>query len=430
MKNKLLLGVFLMSIFSVSMLFASGGQESGVETEEPVILRVLNVYTPDHSVGPSVEKINQIFLESHPNVKIEMQTMPSDKMKEVLKVDFGSGNPPHVFNVWMEYPNLDYIEQGLWYDFKNDLNEDQEWANTFNAGALDVHTYETEGIWGIPQAAFGLGIYYNKELFKQAGITLEPETMEDFYAAVEKILALADIDPMPIGNLDGWRSIHLLYQIFYKLNGCDAGSDVASGDLDYDSPEMLQTFVEMQKMAKSGAFGSSYAGLGYADEVSLFNEGKSAMRFSGSWTLGEVSKDLDVGFFPFPYYKDRTEFKDDWFAGYADGWAMASGLEGALQEAAIEYVKLWTSSIGFKSFAEDASNVPAGKADIDSDVTGALCAEFVSEISKSTNSQSGIPERNTLVGAETGNMSQAALALVVTPEEAVESIQNVLDSTK
>ena len=155
--------VFSLLLFSLAF---GGGEKKGATAPETIKLRVLSVYTPDHSVGPVVEKINKIYSESHPNVKIEMQTMAADQLRSILKNDFEAGNPPDVFNIWVEYTNLDYIKNGLWYNFKKALEEDPDWANNFNSGALKVHKYGTDGIWGIPQAAFGLGIYYNKEIFK------------------------------------------------------------------------------------------------------------------------------------------------------------------------------------------------------------------------------------------------------------------------
>ena len=252
--------------------------------------------------------------------------------------------------------------------------------------------------------------------------------MEEFYQVVDKLKKVEGIVPMPIGNLDLWRSNHLLDTLFYKLNGCEAARKLVHRELRYDGPEMLKAFEELERMAKSGALGPMYQGLGYSDEVSMFNEGKSAMRFSGSWTLGEIAKNIDAGFFPFPYYKDRPQYKDDWFAGYAEGWGMAAGLSPEKEKAALDYVKLWTSPKGFKLFAEVAKNIPAGKADIDPNVTGKLFAEFVSELSTAKDSLPDIPEPDSVVKNVKQTMAQAALALKVTPEEAVKKIQEAVES--
>ncbi len=430
MKKRLFAG-FLMIVFSAVFMYAAGKQDvqkKGAE-KKAVTMRVLCVYTPDHSVGPAVTKINALYKKSHPEVTIEMQTMAGDQMKQILRNDFEAGNPPAVFNIWKDYTNLDFIKSNKWYNFKDALAKDPAWANNFLAGALDLHKYGTDGIWGVPQAAFTLGIFYNEDLFKTAGIAVPPATMADFYTAVDKLKALKGITPMPIGNTDAWRARHLFEMLFYKLNGCNAAEKLAERKIPYDGPQVIKAFEEMQRMAKSGCFGSMYQGLGYSDEVSLFNEGKSGMRFSGSWTTGEV-KNVKTDFIPFPYYKDRPQYKGDWFAGYADGWGIAAGLSPALQKAALDYVKLWTSPAGFKIFAEVAKNIPAGKADIDSSITGALFAKVVSEMKEAKRTMPDFPERSSKVTSQIQTAAQAVLALQLSPKKAAEMIQKAVKESE
>ncbi len=412
-------------------LWAGGSSEKSESGGTPLTLRVLTVYTPDHSVGPAVDAINALFKEKYPNVVIEMQTMPADDLKQTLRVDLESGDPPAVFNLWYETTNKDYIDAGKLYNFKKALDADPAWKNNFKAGALSVHTYGTDGIWGVPQAQFATGMYYNKKIFAQAGISGTPDTMAEFISDMKKIGALEGITPMVFGNADGWRSAHLLAGVFFKQNGCQAARDLAARKIKYTDSGLEATYKTMQDMAESGIFGKDYTGLGYADEVSLFNEGKAAVRFSGTWTLGEI-KGVDAGFFPFPYFADKPQYKNNWQAGYADGWGMAAGLDPELEKAALEYIKLWTGPVGSKIFAEVAKNIPAGKADVDPAKTGDLFAMVLKsmETMKDSLSDFAAPERVTAVKDAISTNTQAVVAGAVTPEEAVERIQEAVDANK
>ncbi len=422
------LSIVLLIVLSTAALWA-GGSKEGSEEPQTLTLRVLSVYTPDHAVGPAVEQINQIFAETHPDITVEMQTMGADDLKQVLRTDFDSGNPPAVFNIWADNSNLDFIEADRWLDFSETLAADPSWRDNFLPGALGVHTYDTNGIWGLPQASFVLGMYYNKDLFAKAGISNPPETMEELYVDIDKLKALDGITPWPIGNMDGWRSVHLFASLFYKINGTEAATLAAERKIRHDGSEVIKTYKAMQDLVKSGAFGDQYTGLGYADEISLFNEGKSAIRFSGSWTLGEI-EGVDAGFFPFPYYRDLPQYKGDWFAGFADSWGIASDMDPALEAAAIDYVKLWTGPEGSRIFAEVAKNIPAANADVDPGKTGALFATVVSSMGSITNSEVDFatPERSKLVADQVGANAQAVLAMEMTPEEAAAKLQQVVDS--
>jgi len=428
MLKKRTLNIVLLIALSAAALWAAGSKE-GAEESQALTLRVLSVYTPDHAVGPAVEQINQLFAETHPDVTIEMQTMGADDLKQVLRTDFDSGNPPAVFNFWADNSNLDFIEAGRWLDLSGVLAADPAWKDNFLPGALGVHGYDTSGVWGLPQASFVLGMYYNKDLFVKAGISNPPETMEELYMDIDKLKALDGITPWPIGNMDGWRSVHLFASLFYKINGTDAATLAAERKIRHDGPEVVNTYKAMQDLVESGAFGDQYTGLGYADEIALFNEGKSAIRFSGSWTLGEIDG-VDTGFFPFPYFKELPQFEGDWFAGFADSWGIASDMDPALEAAAVDYVKLWTGPEGSRIFAEEAKNIPAANADVDPEKTGDLFATVVSSMSSITNSEVDFatPERSKLVADQVGANAQAVLAMEMTPEEAAKKLQQVVDS--
>ena len=420
--KKLTLVIFVFLL--VGSLAWAGGNRA-VSGNDVQTLRVLSVYTPDHSVGPMVDVINARFAEKYPNIRIEMQTMPSDNLESVLRTDFETGNPPAVFQVWTNNQNLSFIEAGRWLDLNQILNSDTEWRDGFHGGALDAHRYGTDGIWGLPQASFALGIYYNKELFRRAGIVDVPKTIDDLLNVSQRLQTIDGVVPMVFGNLTAWRSVHLFGATFYKLHGTERAFDFANRTVRHDSNEIIETYEYMQMLAASGLFGRDFIGLEYADEVSLFNEGRAAMRFSGTWTLGEVSESLDVGFFPFPYFADRPQFRDDWFAGYAEGWAVSSGLSPALEQAAIDYVRLWTGADGMKAFAEVARNIPAGAAEVDAEKTGELFATVVEKMSSigASLADFAAPEINPAVAEQIVTNAQAILAGAVTPVEAAARLQ-------
>src|SRR5690606_1262077 len=68
------------------------------------------------------------------------------------------------------------------------------------------------------------GMFYSKDLFEQAGITEEPQTLDDLEAAVDK-LKDAGIAPIALGAKAAWPAAHWHY--FFALRACD--QDVIAG---------------------------------------------------------------------------------------------------------------------------------------------------------------------------------------------------------
>ena len=108
------------------------------------------------------------FTEKHPNVKITEEFMPSEQLSPKLKTDAASNNMPDIFPVWVSSTNKDDIEAGLWLNLQEELDADSEWKDSFNAGTLEQFQYKgIEGTWAAPICTYGVGFFYNKELFDQ-----------------------------------------------------------------------------------------------------------------------------------------------------------------------------------------------------------------------------------------------------------------------
>ena len=63
------------------------------------------------------------------------------------------------------------------------LAKDKAWKRSFYAGSLSSLTGSKGQLWGIPEQRDIVGIYYNKALFRKAGIAAFPRTWSAFLAA-------------------------------------------------------------------------------------------------------------------------------------------------------------------------------------------------------------------------------------------------------
>jgi raffinose/stachyose/melibiose transport system substrate-binding protein len=177
--------------------------------------------------------------------------------------------------------------------------------------------------FGIATGASTTGIVYNKQAFKKAGVTQIPTTLEQFYAACEK-LKKAGIVP-----------VYLNYGAQWPL--MTWGEDLVSymtGNADY-----LNNMVIMDEpWTIDNAWGQAISivktliSKGYVENQLLTNQwetskkeladGRAAMYLMGNWVINQViaagAKSEDIGFFPFPYDNSEKRFaplSPDWFVG-------------------------------------------------------------------------------------------------------------------
>src|SRR5690606_4967140 len=121
--------------------------------------------------------------------------------------------PPDVFMVWGGGEIIEQVRDG---DYLKDLTPYLDDAFLSTIGALtpwqvDGKQYGLPFRWGLE------GIFYNKELFDQAGITSTPTTMAELNEAVEKLKAI-DVIPISVGAGDNWPAAHWWYN--FAIRSC------------------------------------------------------------------------------------------------------------------------------------------------------------------------------------------------------------------
>ena len=407
--------------------------ENGSEnlsSEEPVNIRVASVYVEGHSMNKVFEEVLTEFKNDHPNVTITEEFMPSEQLNPKLKTDAASNNMPDIFPVWAGMTNLEGIQAGLWMNLEEELNKDSAWKDSFGSGTLEQVQYEAApGYWAVPLCSFGLGFYYNTELFEKANAE-PPKTWDELLQVIDKLKAIG-VTPWEIGGKDTWRCEHLFSNLYYKMYGIDQASKVTDGSLKYDDESFLRVFEKMLELVDAGAFDPNMIGIDYAQEVANFASGNSGMQFNGAWAIGETdgpdTPDTikgKVGFFPFPNMEGAEEFDGQWFGGVSDAFAVRADLEGQKKELVIELLKKITAPETAKKIGEESGNIPSVKTELDPEKTGALMPivqEAVSGADQFAGDFTGF-ETNSAVIRKIENFSQAILGKLITPEDACKQL--------
>ena len=112
------------------------------------------------------------YTKDHPNVKINITVLDNQAFKDKLATVMQSGSPPDLFQSWGGGVLKQYADAGLVQDLTSAVKENG-WGDSISPGALGLYSADGK-VWGIPWDAGMVGFWYNKDLFKKAGIDNPP----------------------------------------------------------------------------------------------------------------------------------------------------------------------------------------------------------------------------------------------------------------
>ena len=146
--------------------------------------------------------------------------------------------------------------------------------------------------WGIPTAFSTKALFWNKALFKQAGLDPEtpPSTWEELYNDAQTIKEKTGTPGFGLAAKTMDNTMHQFLHFTYTNNGQVIDAD---GNVVIDSPENLQALEFYKKLVDVSEEGpTAYE---QNDLTQLFNDAQVAMIEQGPWVRVQASKDIDWG---------------------------------------------------------------------------------------------------------------------------------------
>lgn len=261
MKKLLALVLALVMILSLSLAYA-----------EPVTITYAH-FSGSGAQEETLKKMIEIFESKNPDIKVDVQITGYEDYFTKLATTVGGGNPPDVFEMNMEN-FLSYMLRGACADLTGKIDT----AN-YREGTLAAVSSEGK-IYAVPMSFSTCVLFYNKDLFDQAGVAYPTDewTWADAQAAAEKIKALGD---------DIWGYYQpITYNEFYKSIKGNGGSVLSEdySQFTMNTPENVAVLEAMIARVRGENHvmptKEELAGRGDWD---LFTEGKLGMIITGIW---------------------------------------------------------------------------------------------------------------------------------------------------
>lgn len=197
------------------------------------------------------------------------------------------------------FPTADFIAEGLLLPFEeSDL---ERFIDPIGLG------YTNGAQYALPMlTVYESGIFYNQDMFDQAGIAEEPSTWEELIAAAEAIEASGNA-PFVIGGggddrfAAGWPLMNL---VTLNTTGIDPtfNAGLRSGENKFTDPEFIAALERYEDFVARGWISPDALSLGYVELQQTFLDGAAAMYPMGSFFAGAVPLDhpFEIGVFPMP----------------------------------------------------------------------------------------------------------------------------------
>lgn len=302
------------------------------------------------------------FNAAHPDIKVNVDVSDWGAYFDKLLTLFAGGTPPDVFAMDAPlYP--DWQSRDVLLNLQPYLDAEPELLEGFYPVTLQA--YETEeGYFGLPRDFQTIVLYYNKDMFDEAGLEYPTDdwTLADFREAAKALTKDTDGD----GTTDQWGFWADLYdmELFWGPAIWGAGGQVLNEDysktLLAEGPARDVWHMISDMMFEDGSIPEP----GEAEQYGwdLFQAERAAMTTIGHWavpTYVAQGIDFDVAAFPAGSEKRATSVN-------SAGFVIAKDTPNP--DAAWEFVKYAVGPSGQARLAELGFSVPVLKSVAESPV--------------------------------------------------------------
>lgn len=230
-----------------------------------------------------MEEIAAAFTAQHPQITIDVQLTPWADYWTKLQAAITGGAAPDVF--WMNAPNFQlYASNGVIAPLGEQVAADGVDLSVYPQELVDLYHLDGQP-YGLPKDFDTIGVWYNMTLFDAAGVPYPSDgwTWDDFRTAAAQ---LTDPDAGVWGVAANLAPQEYHYNTVYQAGGYVISPDgTRSG---YDDPATIEGLRFWTDLIEEG-ISPDLATMTETHPIQLFESGKIAMYWGGSWNVAEFT---------------------------------------------------------------------------------------------------------------------------------------------
>ncbi|MET7671195.1 ABC transporter substrate-binding protein [Micromonospora luteifusca] len=275
--------------------------DAAVKTELGTAPVTLEMYA--ETGFPLAKALADEFSKQHSNVSFNIREDQFTVIVENAPRVMASDNSPDIIRL----PTMvDLVKDDLLKDldpYFTAYGWDKFPASQLMQLRVGANTRGTGSLYGMGLGYSVTGVFYNKKLASQIGMTQPPATVAEFEQLLAKAKT-AGVQPIMQFNKNT-AGINFPHQALQNQFGDPtqvADWIFQKPGATFDTPAALKATQAIQKWAQAGYFPKDANALDYAGMVGEFQKGNGLFMFNGDWESANLDKAMpgNVGFFLFP----------------------------------------------------------------------------------------------------------------------------------
>ena len=316
--------------------------------QQPVVLQYWGLWENDQVLTPVIEA----YQKSHPNIQIVYSRQSPRQYRETLQARIGRGEGPDIFrfhNTWVPMLGEELAPAGkIGYT-------PAEFQQTFYP-VMSSDLVVGEQVYGVPLMIDGLGLYYNEDLLRSAGVT-PPTTWEEFRVAASQLTVKDETNRIvtagaALGGATNIEHFSDILAVMMMQNGVNLNNPVSV------EAEQALSFYRQFADPPGNTWDETLD-----NSILAFASGKVAFIFAPSWqvfTIRDLNPQLKFQVIPIPQLQGTN-------VAWASYWVEGVSQKSEHQDEAWEFLKylsskeamiqLYTEEAKLRSFGEPYSRV-------------------------------------------------------------------------
>lgn len=330
------------------LLLTGCSNSSSGEAEGKTVLKFLHKW-PQPEYAPYFEEVVKEFEAQNPDIKIDMEAIADEPIKDKLRVILGGNEVPDIMFSWSGEFARKFVRAGAALDLTPYLEEDPAWKDSFIPASLQPFSSDDKN-YGIPLRFNGKFFVYNKEIFDKYNLQA-PQTWDEFMNVLDTLKQGGET-PIILGNESPWAAIHYLTGLNQKMVAQDVRmNDYNPRSGEFTDPGYVKAMEMFAELNQKGYLMDNVNSSSHDMAKQYFFTGEGAMMYVELEEFQNVEDSLsgNWGFFQMPAISEGKG-NQNFITGAPDGFIVSSKTEHP--EEAIKFLKFLTSKENAIKLAE------------------------------------------------------------------------------
>ncbi len=262
--------------------------------------------TPGSTYRKWLDGIKARYEKAYPGSTVKFVLTPVNNAQFTAQIAaaFASKKVPDAMLVYSGGYTTPYMLSSL-QKLNDQVNKTPGFYGSQSAWDLSCLNLDCKGgkgdIYAVPNDQGTYGLFYNKALFKKAGIAAPPKTYKELLAQCAKFKAKG-ILPLAYGDRDGYSTDNWVTHDYASYMAKGDISKVNDGKMKYADPKLVKPLEALTQFKKQGCVNADASTHENNDANTYFTSGKAAMVQMFPFVIKDFEKALgkDLGLVRLP----------------------------------------------------------------------------------------------------------------------------------